>query len=635
MLKRLIPLVLMFAAAPAAPVFARDKAENWVEVRSPHFVVVTNASDKQGHRVADQFERMRSVFHAAFPKLNIDPGSPIIVLVIKDEKDFRALEPVAYLAKGSLQLGGLFLRAPDKNYVLMRLDAEGEHPYSVVYHEYTHLLVGKSAEWMPLWMNEGLAEFYQNTEIHEKDASLGEPSTENILLLRQRPLLPLTTLFTVDEKSPYYHEENKGSIFYAESWALIHYLQVKDRHDKTLHLDEYSELLIKKVDPVGAATQAFGDLKKLQAALEAYVRQGSFTYFRMATTTEVDDSAFQAKALTAAQADAVRADFLAYNDRTADARALLDHVLQEDPNNVSAQETLGFMEFHQGHLEEARERYAKAVQSDSQNFLAHYYFAAISMNDPAAAADEAQIESSLRSSIKLNPSFAPSYDRLAAFLGMRRRNLDEARLIALTAVSLDPANIQYRVNVANVLMAMGNTKSSIDVLRAAEKLARTPQESQTVDRLLTNVEAYAAAQERFAVPNRLTADEMKAGAHPADVDDDDSDEDGPEGAAASGPPPLVHRKEFVPSGPHRFVVGVLKDVHCEPPNLDLNVSSGAKMLALHTENYYKLQFSALGFQPTADLKPCSDLENRPAKVEYVESADKSEAPHLIAIELHK
>src|SRR5579863_8229857 len=319
MLKRLIPLVLMFAAAPAAPVFARDKAENWVEVRSPHFVVVTNASDKQGRRVADQFERMRSVFHAAFPKLNIDPGSPIIVLVIKDEKDFRALEPVAYLAKGSLQLGGLFLRAPDKNYVLMRLDAEGEHPYSVVYHEYTHLLVGKSAEWMPLWMNEGLAEFYQNTEIHEKDASLGEPSTENILLLRQRPLLPLTTLFTVDEKSPYYHEENKGSIFYAESWALIHYLQVKDRHDKTLHLDEYSELLIKKVDPVAAATQAFGDLKKLQASLEAYVRQGSFTYFRMATTTEVDDSAFQAKALTAAQADAVRADFLAYNDRTADA----------------------------------------------------------------------------------------------------------------------------------------------------------------------------------------------------------------------------------------------------------------------------------------------------------------------------
>ena len=634
MLKRFVSLVLMFAAAP---VLARDRAENWIEVRSPHFLVLTNSSEKQGRHVADQFERMRSVFHVAFPKLQIDPGSPIIVLAIKDEKDFRALEPAAYLAKGSLKLGGLFLRAPDKNYVLMRLDAEGEHPYAVVYHEYTHLLVGKSAEWMPLWMNEGLAEFYQNTEIHEKDASLGEPSTENIMLLRQNRLLPLATLFTVDEKSPYYHEENKGSIFYAESWALTHYLHIKDRQDKTLRLNQYSDLLIKKVDPVLAATQAFGDLKKLQAALEAYVRQASFSYFKMTTTTEVDDSAFKAQALTPAQADAVRADFLANNDRTADARALLDHVLQEDPNNVSAQETLGFMEFRQGHLEEARQRYAKAVQFDSQNFLAHYYFAAISMNDPAASSDEAQVESSFRNAIKLNPSFAPSYDRLAVFLGMRHRNLDEARMMGLTAVTLEPANVQYRVNMANVFMAMGNTKSAIDVLRAAEKLAKTPQESETVDRLLTNVEAYAASQERFGVQNQLTADEMKAGAHPADPDDDDSDPDGPgqEAAAASGPPRLVHRKEFVPSGPHRFVVGLLTGVHCDAPNLDLSVSSGAKTLALHTDNYYKLQFTALGFQPTADLKPCSDLENRPAKVEYVESADKSDAPHLIAIELRK
>ena len=628
MFTRLLSLGLLFSLLLAAsPSRGRDKAENWIEVRSPHFVVVTNSSDKQGRHVADQFERMRSVFHTAFPKLQIDPGSPIIVLAIKDEKDFRALEPTAYLAKGSLQLGGLFSRAPDKNYVLMRLDAEGGHPYSVVYHEYTHLLVGKSAEWMPLWMNEGLAEFYENTEIHEKDASLGEPSTENILLLRQSRLLPLATLLTVDQTSPYYHEENKGSIFYAESWALIHYLKVKERHDNVPLLGPYSELLIKKVDPVSAATQAFGNLKQLQNALEAYVRQAGFTYFKMATTIEVDDSSFQTRPLTGAQADAVRADFLAYNDRTSDARALLDQVLKEDPNNVSAQETLGFMEFHEGHLEEARQRYAKAVQSDSQNFLAHYYFAAISMNDPAAGADEAQIESSLRIAIKLNPSFAPSYDRLAAFLGMRRRNLDEARLIGLTAVSLDPANIQYRVNVANVFMAMGNTKSAIDVLHVAAKLAKTPQESATVDNILNSVQAYAAARERLAARNGQTVEEINA-----DSDEDDVDKDAP---AGSGPPHLAHRNEFVPSGPHRFVVGVITDVQCDVPGLDLKVSSGAKTLALHSDNFYKLQVSALGFQPSGDLKPCSDLENRPAKVEYVESADKSEAPHLIAVELHK
>jgi hypothetical protein len=156
MSKRLF-LLLPFFAAVLAP--ARDKPENWIEVRSPHFTVVTNSNEKQGRHIADQFERMRSVFHVAFPKLQIDPGAPLVVLAIKDEKGFQALEPEAYLAKGSVKLGGLFLRASDKNYVLMRLDAEGEHPYAIVYHEYTHLLLSRAAERMPLWLNEGLAEF--------------------------------------------------------------------------------------------------------------------------------------------------------------------------------------------------------------------------------------------------------------------------------------------------------------------------------------------------------------------------------------------------------------------------------------------------------------------------------------------
>ena len=612
----LLPLILTAALAPA-----RDKAENWTEVRSPHFTVVTNSNEKQGRRVADQFERMRSVFHVAFPKLQIDPGSPIVVLAIKDDKDFKALEPESYLTKGSLKLGGLFLRAPDKNYVLMRLDAEGDHPYSVVYHEYTHLLLSKAAEWMPLWMNEGLAEFYQNTEIHEKDVSLGEPSGENLALLKQNRLLPLATLFTVDENSPYYHEENKGSIFYAESWALTHYIVIKDHQDKASRLAQYSELLTQKVEPVTAATRAFGDLKQLQAALESYIHQGSFNYFKMTKTTEVDDSAFTVQALAPAQSDAVRADFLAYNERTADARALLDHVLLEDPNNVSAQETMGFLEFRLGHIEEARKRYAQAEQLDSQNFLAHYYFAAISMNAPVATSDPEQVESSLRRAIKLNPSFAPAFDLLAVFLGMHNRNLEEARMMGLTAVSLDPANIGYRVNVANVLLAMGKGQNAVQVLRATAKLAKTPQETQAVDNSLMHAQEYAEEQERSGKQSRQMSEAAPAGQGRIE--------------SSTDIPHLAPRKEFVPSGPHRFVVGVLKDVHCDVPNLDLTVTAGTKKLALHADNYYKIEFTALNFQPSADLKPCSDLENRLAKVEYVDSADKSDAPHLIAIEIHK
>ena len=616
-MRKLTVLFVILLAPPLAP--ARDKPEAWTEVRSPHFTVLTTSNEKDGRRIADQFERMRSISHMAFPHLPIDNGSPIVVIALKDEKDFRTLEPEAYLAKGQLKLGGLFLRAPDKNYVLMRLDAESDHPYAVIYHEYMHFLLSKAAEWMPLWMNEGLAEFYENTDIHEKNVALGQPSEANLLLLRQNKLLPLPVLFTVDATSPYYHEENKGSIFYAESWALPHYLYTKDRQQKTQLWGDYIELLVNKVDPVTAATRAFGDLKQLQSNLEAYVRQGRFQYFKLAAATGIDDATFTARTLTEAQADAVRADFLAYNERFTDARLLLDRVLREDPQNVLAHETMGFLEFRAGHLEESRKWYEQAVKLDSQSYLAHYYFAAISMNsagEPNSETD-AQVEASLRAAIKLNPSFAPPYERLAAFEGMRRRNLDEAHLMSLKAVELDPANVPYRISAAHVLMQMERLKDAEAVLHEASRIAKTPEETASVQDFLRQVEDYATARDRVAEQNRRMATE---GNEP----DDKNETIEPETP-----------EEKPPAGTHRFLAGKFQDVRCRGSAIDLILVAKGKTMALHSGNYYKLAFTALGFSPKSDINPCHDLEGASAKIEYVDSPTLGKPAYVFAIELHQ
>lgn len=620
MWKRIALLVPLLAATLA---LARDKTENWLEVRSPHFAVVTNANEKAGRRIADQFERMRELFHVAFPHVHIDNGSPIVVLAIKDEKDFRALEPQVYLAKGQLKLGGLFLRTPDKNYVLMRVDAEGEHPYSVVYHEYTHLLLSKSSEWLPLWLNEGLAQFYENTDIHEKDVALGQPSPENLELLRENKLLPLAILFAVDANSPYYHEENKGSIFYAESWALTHYLYTKEHAEKTQRLADYAEMLAKQVDPMTAATRAFGDLKQLQANLESYIHQGSYSYFKLTTSINVDDTAFKMQALTGAQGDAVRADFLAYNQRVADARPLLDRVLQEDPQNVSAHETMGFLEFSAGHLDEARKWYQKAVKLDSQSYIAHYYFAAISMNAGANPDDDAAVEASLRAAIKLNPSFAPPFERLAALEALRRRNLDEAHMMALTAVELDPGKIEYRMTVANVLMQMERGNDAVAVLKEALRLAKYPQ-TEMVQNFLVQVEQYMTARQLQTEQNHHM-EELKA----------DVQVDAASAGTSAADAEVVRPEEKLPKGPHHFLLGTLQNVHCHASEIEMTVTAKAKTLGLHSINYYKIGFSSLGFTPKGEINPCNDLEGRSAKVEYVESSANPPVANIVAIELHQ
>jgi Tfp pilus assembly protein PilF len=618
--KRLFLLLSLFAVSLAS---ARDKTENWIEVRSPHFVVLTNSSEKQARHVADQFERMRLVFHAEVPRANVDPGVPIVVLALKDKKDFQTLEPEAYLAKGQIELAGLFMRAPDKNYVLLRLDAQGEHPYATVYHEYTHLLCSGAAEWLPLWLNEGLAEFYQNTEIRDKEVVLGEPSPENVLLLRRERLMPIPTLFRVDQSSPYYHEENRGSIFYAESWALTHYLRVKDRQQNTNHLREYTELVSQKVDPVTAGTRAFGDLNQLQAALEKYVAQTTFFEFKGPLVTEVDETIFRIEAMSPAQADAVRADFLVYEQRVKDAKPLLERVLQEDPSNASAHETMGYLEFRQGNLDEARKWYAQAIKLNSQSFLAYYYFAAITMNGARLDSEtKPEVETSLRAAIKLNPSFAPSYDQLAVFFGMQRENLEEAHTLSLNAVQLDPGNLHYRLNTANILLEMERATDAMAVLQNAMSLAKTPDQVASVQNLLESAQQYQSARESMG------REQQSAPAIQSAVSETQTTQETSSIAKPAAPDEL--------HGPRHGMRGTIRNVHCsQPAILELTVEGDGKTVSLHSNNYFKIQFSALGFTPSGELHPCTDLEGMKAHVEFFEASGKSIEGQISSIELSK
>jgi tetratricopeptide (TPR) repeat protein len=532
------------------------KTESWLEVRAPHFTVITNSGEKQAHKVADQFERMRAVFHKEFPDARIDAAAPIIVIAVKDAKDMQALEPEAYLGKGMLNLAGLFLQSPDKNYVLLRLDAQGTHPYATVYHEYTHFVMRRGQEWLPLWLNEGLAQFYENTDIKEKEVWVGEPSAESLMVLRQNKLLPLETLFRVDYKSPYYHEENKGSIFY----------------DK------------------------------------------------MPGATEVDDTAFQAQALSITEADAIRANFLAYNDRPKDSIALLDRVLKQDPKNVTANETMGYLAFRAGKLDEAEKWYEAAVSSDSKNFLAHYYFATIAMRQPKSAEHSAQIESSLRSATKLNPSFAPAFDQLAAFYGQQRKNLDEAAMLNLTAVTLEPGNVGFRLNRANLMMEMERPKDAIAVLQAALKSSTKPEEAAALQGQLDSIQRFVAARENRESELRTVSQQSPRPEAAMEQPD----------PSAAGAPKLERR------GPRRTVQGKLSKVQCSyPAGMTLTVDGGASHMELRAANFYKVQYSALNFKVTGDLNPCKDLEGMMAKVEYFEAAAGSAEGQIISIELSK
>jgi tetratricopeptide (TPR) repeat protein len=477
-LNRIALCLLLNVAAGSAANAASPTG--WAEARSTHFIVVTDANEEEALRLASHFERMRLVFRALLPTPDADSGPPMTVLAMKDKRGMRAMEPMAYLAGNQMDLAGFFLRAPDRNYILMRLDAQQEYAYSTVYHEYTHYMLRKADTWLPLWLNEGLAQFYENTDIDDKTAWLGETNTEALNLLKRNNLLPIATLLRVNAQSPYYHNEDESSIFYAESWALTHYLIVSDRIQGTHRMHDYTRMLEQGEDSVTAAGHAFGDLSMLQARLNDYIMQRKFMYFMMPARLDAKSASIEVRAIAPADADALRADLMMHTGRTSEAKALDDEVLKIQPENALAHETMGALRHRAGDLAGAAKWYGEAVALNPQSYVAQFYYAVAMLRTKstgdAASNDDATIETGLRATMRLNPEFAPAYDALAILYAMQHRNLDEAHALDMRAIDLEPGQLSFRLDCADVLAQQRQFTDALAVLQAAMHLAKTPEE---------------------------------------------------------------------------------------------------------------------------------------------------------------
>jgi TonB family protein len=499
--------LLLWLAASLAPA-VKAQTESWVQVRTPHFLVISNAAERDARKAAHQFEGMRSVFQRVFPKADLD-APPITVIAVQDRSSLADLEPTAYLGTGQLRLMGVFVAAPEKNYVLILLNAPGNHPYAPIYHEYAHFVFSRTQQWMPLWLTEGIAEYYQNTEILEDRVRLGKGDPSFQAVIERNHFLPLPTLFSVDAHSPYYHENDKGTVFYVESWALTHYLKDQDELEGTHRLQDFLSLLQKNVDPTAAATQAFGDLTELESNLRRYVVTGQYGITDVTGSIDVDDSSFEVQPITQAQADVARADLLAHDGREDDARLLLQHLLHNDPANPAALETMGFIAYRQQNYVEARKWCEQAIKLDPNSLVAHFFLGvAVIQERTADRASLALAEESFRAAIKMDPSFPFAFDGLAMLLTLHHTRLAEAYGFIEKAVQLSPGSPEIRADEAQVLSAMDKNEEAVAVLQLAVKMCHTPEQLALVENLLQNVRTYVAERTRLheqnaAMPVRL------------------------------------------------------------------------------------------------------------------------------------
>ncbi len=523
---RVLMAVLLFGLWPA------QASARWTRVTSENFTFVGDAPEAVIRRVAERLEQFREVLLRALPGAAGQSPVPTIVVVFSNE---RSLAPARPLFEGRpVDVAGYFQAGEDVNYLTVNADSL-DFALPTVFHEYSHFLLSNGYGQAPVWVSEGLAEFYQVMEPQNggKSVVLGRAPGSHVERLKASTLMPIRELTSVTHQSPVYNEGNRRSVFYAQSWALVHYLTVGNQARAPQFCDYLARL--RGGTPLAEAfSGAFGaDAAALDGELFDYVRRFLFPALRM----DFDEKSSEARVirgvtLSDGEADTYLGDLQARVDRIDDARARLAGVLKKDPGAARATAALGLIDLRAGRTLEAvalLERASAQAPADTAIALALGRALVARMQDESDEARQATVVHARAVVARAVAADAESGFALSllGYLELQGGG-DAARAVTALerAVRLSPSREQWRVMLAQALVRAASYDRARDVLGPLMARGSTPAVRETARRLLTEAAtrgqpssagapaAAPGASEALAVPPPTAATAVPPGRSP-------------------------------------------------------------------------------------------------------------------------
>ena len=533
--------VLISAAAP-----------RWLDVRSPHFSVITDAGERQGREVALRFEQMRAIFGAMFNSEKVNLPIPLEIVAFRSAREMKQFAPL-WRGKPS-SLSGLFVPGQDRTFIV--LDLSQPEPWSVVFHEYAHqLLNGNMAQKDP-WFDEGFAEYFSTIEVDKKQVFVGKLPKSVLTVLRQDGMMKIADLFKVRHDSVSYNESDHRTLFYAESDLVVHYIY---EHQLMPQVNLYFDLEMNKNVPVeDAIQQAFGmSAAQFDKALRNYMANGSFKHSTLPTPPDIVTTGYTAVPVSMPDADAVLADIhLHSTDYLDKAIQEFQDILKVDADNAAAYRGLGYAYLQKKQYAIAGTYFHRAAQLNSKDPRVHY-LSALVLSKEGTFSDREQLPEAtkeLETAIALDPSFADSY-MLLGFAQFRAGDAASALETTQKAIALNPGNETYRFNLARMYLANKKVDECVAVLHGLEK-AQDEQLAGRVEDLLARIKAAQEAMARALMPLRP----------PGSVDlSDDADDSADDAVNAQSAGPEPEMEPSTKAVPVKVIRGTITAVDCSGP----------------------------------------------------------------------
>ncbi|HEX8409630.1 MAG TPA: DUF1570 domain-containing protein [Thermoanaerobaculia bacterium] len=421
----LLLAALLSPVALAARSLEPPKAnEKWITLRADEFRFVSNVSPAKTLDIARDLLRMRAAL-GAVTNLKVRSALPTSVFIFANERAFGPYRD-AVLQRKSDHIVGVFTGTQTDNFILVRSDvAEIDQ---TVYHELTHYFVRNTTGPLPLWISEGIAEYYSTFTTSGNDVHIGRPIAEHVHWLRASTMIPLRDLFATTSASPIYNEGTRTGVFYAQSWALFHYLM--SDADRRLKFSRFLQLLGADKSADEAFETAFAvKYSDLEQELRKYVRRNAFTYVKHSLAELPVAEPPKPEPMAHGDVLFALAHLLGHTDgaNAAIAERYLRESLGANPRNAAAHADLGRLHELANRRAEADAAYRTAVELGSGD-AGVYLFAALSLVQRFAgkltseipAEDLRYARSLFRRASELDPTMALAWAGLGTtYLGER------------------------------------------------------------------------------------------------------------------------------------------------------------------------------------------------------------------------
>ncbi len=496
-----IALTFLCLLLPAAHPAAKKGDPEWMEGRSPHFHIISNAKSKKIDELTQRLEEFRVLLGAMFPGLRLDPPIPTTVVFFKNDKSFRPYKPLRPDGKPK-DVAGYF--QPSRERMFLNVNIGGSEPQEIAFHEYMHLLLELNMENTPVWLDEGLAMFYDHTEIDGVKVKLGVPHLERWQYLKERGLIPLRVLMDVGHDSEYYNVPEKQQQFYSQAWVLVHFLITAEKAARQQQFGQFVNLLHTGMPQEAAFLKAFGeDYDAMHRRLGRYLDSTSVVSYRGHLSNPPEKQPVELQPLDPVVAQATLAELWINQGRLDQAEKELQELSGASTAPPEALFRLGRIALQKNETGRAAEYFSTALEGRPDDISIRYYAALATWMSNSAdpfgqsgQEDAARVIEYLTPILQAKVDFPSAYDLLVQAHMARHDGADVLVPVLQRTLELLPARQDLRLLLANFLLTDQRLEEAEGLLVAVLQSSAAPLQHQQAQDWLDRLREMRAYQER-------------------------------------------------------------------------------------------------------------------------------------------